>query len=258
MRKIISLLGLIALLVGALALPAAAAGKVKVNVLLSVDPTDAVLSDLGAYGTIRGTLVEIDAVFMQVDSDMVDDIAALPYVIAVSPDAERNAAPVDTVAATDFGNGISTWDLDAINVTNFGSGRTIGYDGTTVWQKSPLAGPWPDQPRGVERTQILQDVDFVNPLVLGHPREHLYISGFQCGGVSIGDVDADGCLVALVRRLVEDLALKGRRQILLRHPVVAIGVRVEIALAVAKAFLVAVTVLEVVGHAAVSLLAHLL
>ena len=49
-----------------------------------------------------------------------------------------------------------------------------------------------------------------------------------------------------------------RGQVLLGDPVVAIGVRVEIALAVAKAFVVAVAVLEMIGHAAVRLRAHLL
>lgn len=52
---------------------------------------------------------------------------------AANPDAARNGAPVDTVAATDFMNGISTWDQDAINVTDFGVGRTIGYDGSGVY-----------------------------------------------------------------------------------------------------------------------------
>jgi hypothetical protein len=39
----------------------------------------------------------------------------------------------DTVSADNFSAGLDTWDLDAINVTNYGAGRTIGYDGTGVY-----------------------------------------------------------------------------------------------------------------------------
>ena len=134
-RRITALMGLTALVVGLLALPAAAGGnsQVRVNVLLNIDVNDSVLASLSTFGKLRGTLPEIDAVFMQVEEGNIDDIAALPFVVAVSPDAERNGSPVDTVSATDFTGGLSTWDLDAINVTNFGVGRTIGYDGTGVY-----------------------------------------------------------------------------------------------------------------------------
>jgi subtilisin family serine protease len=38
------------------------------------------------------------------------------------------------VAATDFADGLSTWDLDAINVTNFGfNNRTVAYNGAGVY-----------------------------------------------------------------------------------------------------------------------------
>ncbi len=51
-----------------------------------------------------------------------------------NPDAERNGAPVDTVAASDFLDGLSTWNLDAINVTDFGfDNRQVAYDGTGVY-----------------------------------------------------------------------------------------------------------------------------
>ncbi len=53
---------------------------------------------------------------------------------AANPDAVRNGAPVDTVAATDFMDGLSTWDLDAVNVTDFGfDNRQVAYDGTGVY-----------------------------------------------------------------------------------------------------------------------------
>lgn len=134
-RRLALVFGLAALLLTTVTVPASAAGNVNVNVLLNTNVKNAHLAELGNYGTVRGTLIEIDAVFMQVKADQVDDVAALPFVEAVSPDAERQGAPIDTVAATNFENGFNTWDLDAINVTNFGAGRTIGTntDGAGVY-----------------------------------------------------------------------------------------------------------------------------
>lgn len=139
MRRIATLLGLMALVVGLLAVPAGAGGggnnQVRINVLLNTDINDAHLAELSQYGMIRDTLLQIDAVFMQVPAKYIDDIEALPFVAAVSPDAERNGSPVDTVAASDFANGLTTWDQDAINVTDglgFG-GRSVAYDGSGVY-----------------------------------------------------------------------------------------------------------------------------
>ncbi len=108
--------------------------QVRVNVLLNQDITEDALATLGTLGTVRDTLVEIDAVFMQARLGDLDAIAALPFVASVNPDAERNGAPVDTVSVEDFSNGLSTWDLDAINVTEFGSStRVVEYDGYGVY-----------------------------------------------------------------------------------------------------------------------------
>jgi len=134
-RRWAVVLGLATLMLSTVTIPASASGNVKVNVLLNTDITDAHLAELRGYGLVKGTLIEINAVFMQVKADRVDDVAALPFVEAVSPDAERQGVPIDTVAATNFENGINTWDQDAINVTNFGMGRTIGAnaDGAGVY-----------------------------------------------------------------------------------------------------------------------------
>jgi subtilisin family serine protease len=41
---------------------------------------------------------------------------------------------VDAVTATDFAGGINTWDLDAVNVTNFRvAGRTVPFDGAGTY-----------------------------------------------------------------------------------------------------------------------------
>lgn len=106
---------------------------IGINVLLNQDVDAKVLKDLEAFGTVVKVLKKIDALTMRISSDQLSAIQALPYVVAANPDAERNGAPVDTVAATDFLDGMSTWDQDAINVTDFGTGRVETYDGTGVY-----------------------------------------------------------------------------------------------------------------------------
>ncbi len=106
---------------------------IGVNVVLNTDPTSAILADLGSHGKVRDVIYEIDAVTMQIRQSELKAIRALPYVAAANPDAVRKGAPIDGVEATDFMNGMSTWDQDAVNVTDFGAGRTIGYDGSGVY-----------------------------------------------------------------------------------------------------------------------------
>jgi subtilisin family serine protease len=132
---LITLLAIVALLVSTI--PAAAAGvksMIGVNVLLNTAVTDAILADLGAHGTVRDVVYEINAITLQVRSNELAAIQALPYVASANPDATRNGAPVDTVTVTDFEAGFGTWDLDVINVTNPGpNNRQVAYDGTGVY-----------------------------------------------------------------------------------------------------------------------------
>src|SRR5262245_57714712 len=131
MRQTFVLLAMLAAAAATLAIGGSAAfaggGQVELNVLLRSDATPSVPAKLGSYGKVREVLSEIDAVVMQAPSDSVPAIKALSFVKAANPDAERSAAPVDTVPATDFVNGLNTWDLDAVNVTNFGAGRTTAF-----------------------------------------------------------------------------------------------------------------------------------
>ncbi|HEY5852112.1 MAG TPA: S8 family serine peptidase [Lysobacter sp.] len=101
--------------------------------LLKTDPTPAILAQLGAHGTVRAVLTEIDAVSLRTTQSQLASVRALPFVVAANPDAERKGAPVDTVSVSNFANGLNTWDQDAVDVTNFGQGRTIGYDGAGVY-----------------------------------------------------------------------------------------------------------------------------
>lgn len=111
----------------------AAPAKIGINVVLNTNITTANLQDLAKYGKVRDVVYEIKAVTMQILAADLGKIRALPYVASANPDATRTGAPVDTVADTDFSEGANTWNLDAINVTNFDEGRTIEYDGSGVY-----------------------------------------------------------------------------------------------------------------------------
>lgn len=109
-------------------------GTLRVNVLLNTAASPQVLSELGKYGQVRDVLSAIDSVLMNVKAEQLNTIRALPFVDVASPDAERLAAPVDTVAVEDFAEGVSTWDNDAINVTEFGTTkRQVAFDGAGVY-----------------------------------------------------------------------------------------------------------------------------
>lgn len=132
MKSVLSMFALTCLLPAA-ASAAAGSRQIGVNVLLNTDPSAAILAELGTHGTVRGVLVEIDAVTLRTTESELAAIRALPYVIAANPDAERKGSPIDTVSATNFANGISTWDQDSIDVTNFGAGRTVFEDGSGIY-----------------------------------------------------------------------------------------------------------------------------
>lgn len=112
---------------------AATNDNVGINIVLNQPINNSILKDLGAYGKVRNTLNEINAVTLSSTSDKLPAIQSLPYVEDAAIDQEINMPPLDTVPMEDFSDGISTWDLDAINVTDYGAGRTIGYDGSGVY-----------------------------------------------------------------------------------------------------------------------------
>lgn len=132
MRKfIVSLLVLLLCLIPATSI--AAKNSIAINVALNTPVTDSILNDLSKYGKVITVLNDINCLTMKVDANKLTSIQSLTYVSAANPDAVRKGSPIDTVAATDFSDGYSTWDLDAVNVTDYGSGRTVAYDGTGVY-----------------------------------------------------------------------------------------------------------------------------
>ena len=136
LKRLTASLLLVAILL-AISVPATAASPnttIGVNVVLNTAVTNSILADLGTHGMVRDVIYEINAVTLKVRASELSSIRALPYVSAANPDTGRNAAPIDTIEATDFMTGMSTWDLDAINVTDHGAAsRTVAYDGTGVY-----------------------------------------------------------------------------------------------------------------------------
>ena len=107
--------------------------QIGVNVLLDAQPTSAMLARLASHGTVLDVVPRIRAVTLRTTASELPAIRALPHVVAANPDARRKGIPIDTVDATNFTNGINTWNLDAVNVTNFGDGRITRYDGRGVY-----------------------------------------------------------------------------------------------------------------------------
>ncbi len=134
-RLVITFLVIAVLLFSSVPVSAASTRQmIGINVVLNTGITNTILTDLGKHGTVRDVVYEINALTMQVRAGDLASIQSLPYVAAANPDAARNGAPIDTVAATTFGDGLSTWDLDAINVTDFGfNNRQVKQDGTGVY-----------------------------------------------------------------------------------------------------------------------------
>lgn len=147
LTAILTCIALVAMLALSNVAVAGTTGMIGINVLLKTDVTKAILTDLGTHGTVRGVLAEIKAVAVQAKASELAAIQALPYVASANPDAERKAVPITTAAATDYSGGISTWDLDAINVTDFGTTvRQVAYDGTGVYVAvldTGLVNNWP-------------------------------------------------------------------------------------------------------------------
>ncbi len=108
---------------------------VGINVVLKVSPDIVALAQLGVFGKVRDVIPEINGVTMQAAEKDLAAIRALPFVEAAGVDQPRGAGPVQVLAATDFLDGLNTWDLDAIDVTDLqpGPDRTIAENGAGVY-----------------------------------------------------------------------------------------------------------------------------
>jgi subtilisin family serine protease len=111
-------------------------GNKPINVVTKKPASTTQLAELAKYGSIVKEVRQIKAVMMAGTESSLALIRTLPFVAAANFDAERNIPPgPPPILATDFLNGISMWNLDAVNVTNrqVGPDRTLTFDGTGVY-----------------------------------------------------------------------------------------------------------------------------
>jgi subtilisin family serine protease len=109
--------------------------KVGANILLNTEITDDILGELGGFGKVNDLLVEINALTLETTLSQLPTIEALPYVDFVGVDAERKGVPINLAQVENFTDGLSTWNLDMINITTgpfFGT-RDVAQDGTGVY-----------------------------------------------------------------------------------------------------------------------------
>ncbi len=111
----------------------AQAGMIGINVLLNTQVSDEVLADLEEHGQVLDVLAEINAVTMKAQDSKLAAIQGLPFVAGANPDAKRSLAANDPLPVPDFADGANAWNLDAINVTDFGGSRTVDYTGEGVY-----------------------------------------------------------------------------------------------------------------------------
>ena len=135
-RAIVTTLAVVALIATTVtSVGAASATKmVGINVVLNRPVSNAILADLATYGKVRDVVRELRAVTVQARLSSLAAIRGEAYVAAANPDAKRVGKPVPSSPFDGDAGGLSTWDLDAINVTaSPGAGRSIDVDGTGVY-----------------------------------------------------------------------------------------------------------------------------
>ena len=109
-------------------------GTTRINVVLNTGLTDELRAGLSAFGRIADEIPAINAVVLRAKAAVIEDLVALPYVTMANPDAERMIPPGVHLPVEDFSDGLSTWNLDVINVTDIGfDNRRVDFDGEGVY-----------------------------------------------------------------------------------------------------------------------------
>jgi subtilisin family serine protease len=124
---------------------AALAQPVGLNVLLNQPLTPALLADLDARAQVLDQIPQINAVTLRAETSQLAAIRALPYVAAAEEDSE--CSPASAAPRARLTGGTDAWNLDAINISETGIGRTIAYDGQGVYiavLDSGLPSNWRD------------------------------------------------------------------------------------------------------------------
>lgn len=100
----------------------------QVEVLVNGELTDAMVAELAQFGKISHELRSVGGVAMNVHDSQVADVAGLPFVAQVGAQAMRTMHDIAV-------DGINTWDLDMINVTDGAAPeiRSVDYTGKGVY-----------------------------------------------------------------------------------------------------------------------------
>src|SRR5262245_20939036 len=102
-----------------------------INVRLNQPLNDAILVAIAAHGAVLDGMPEINVVTLRAPTAALPLIQSLEFVAAANADSRAFAAEPPDVP--DFTGGVNLWNLDAINVTDFDTSRTVAYDGAGVY-----------------------------------------------------------------------------------------------------------------------------
>ena len=134
-------------------------GTITINVALKAPLTAGQRTELARYGAIRREIPELAVVFVHSKAANLPAIQGLPFVESAGTDAERNARPVNppTALPDNFAGGLSTWDQDVINATEFKQGRAQSLTGEGVWVGVLDTGLLPQWPSYFSRERIAEE-----------------------------------------------------------------------------------------------------
>ncbi len=96
-----------------------------IEVVIEGNLTDARIAELEGYGQVVQRYGKIGGVLIKAKESQAAALASLPFVRAVGEAAERHAYSYE--------GGLSTWDLDIINVTEQTFSRVVNFDGSGVY-----------------------------------------------------------------------------------------------------------------------------
>jgi subtilisin family serine protease len=101
---------------------------IGINILLNQPVSNSILQDLGRHGQVLDVISQINGVTLRARSSELSTIQSLSYVAGANADTQG-------YAGSDLSAGTNYWNLDAVNVTDFGTTppRVVDYDGDGVY-----------------------------------------------------------------------------------------------------------------------------
>jgi len=110
------------------------ANTLTLNVMLNTEPTEAVVAEFARYGTVLDVISELDALVLQTQEENLAGVRSQSQVVSVTLDTATTIAPRNSSHFVQpISGGRSTFNQDAINITDFGIGRAVSEDGNGVY-----------------------------------------------------------------------------------------------------------------------------